>query len=241
MSDIFHEVEEEVRQERLREWWKKYGDYAVAAALVVVAGVAAYKGWQYYDQRERLKASADFQSAMQIAQVGQNDIAAQSFGKIAKKAPSGYAAIAQLAQADELQASGRLNDAVALYMKVAESDKAGLGAVARMRAAWAQADTASADTLKELLAPLNDGKSQWRFMARELLAYKAMHSGNVEEARRAYKALAAENDAPAGVRQRAEALLSMIETSGGKDFGTVPPPPQPAAPQTAAPQEAAKP
>lgn len=230
MSDIFHEVEEEVRQERLREWWKKYGDYVIAGVSVVVIGVAGYKLWQYYDQRERLKAASEYQSAMQIAQVGQDDIAAQAFAKIAKKAPSGYSEVAALAQADELLASGRVKDAAALYLKIADSNKTGLGQVARMRAAWAEADTVSADKLKELLAPLNDGKSQWRFMAQELLAYKALASGKTDEAHTAYKALAAEKDASAGIRQRAEALLTMLESSGGKDFGTVPPPPKPTAP-----------
>lgn len=236
MSDIFHEVEEEVRQERLRQWWKKYGDYVIAGVSVLVIGIAGYKLWQNWDQRERLKASSEFQSAVQMSQVGQSDIAAQAYGKIAQKAPGGYALVAELAQADELQSSGHINDAVAIYMKLADKDKTGLGAVARMRAAWAQADTISADKLKELVAPLNDGKSEWRFMAQELLAYRAMHDGQTAAALAAYKSLANDTNTPATIRQRAQALVSMIETSGGKDFGTVPPPPKPEAPNAAAEQ-----
>lgn len=231
MSDIFHEVEEEVRQERLQQWWKKYGDYVIAGVSVVVIGVAGYKLWQYYDQRERVKASSEYQAAMQISQAGQNDLAAQSYAQIAKKAPSGYALIAQLSQADELLASGRTNDAVALYTKLMDNDKAGLGQVARMRAAWAQADKLSTEQLKTLLAPLNDGKSQWRFMAQELLAYRAMHDGRTAESLAAYKTLAADKDAPASLRQRAEAMASLLQTSGDKDYGTVPLPPKPEAPQ----------
>ncbi|GAA0543421.1 hypothetical protein FHS83_000383 [Rhizomicrobium palustre] len=230
MSDIFHEVEEEVRQERLRLWWKKYGDYVIAGVSVVVIGIAGYKLWQTWDQRERLKASANFQSAIQMSQAGQSDLAAQAYGNIAKKAPGGYALIAQLAQADELQASGRINDAVAIYMKLADTTKGGLGDVARMRAAWAQADTASTQKLKDLLAPLNDGKSQWRFMAQELIAYRAMHDDKAKEALTIYKSLAADTNAPGSIRQRAGALASMIETSGGKDFGSVPEAAKPALP-----------
>ena len=229
MSDIFHEVEEEVRQERLRQWWKKYGDYVIAGVSVVVIGVAGYKLWQTWEQKERLKASLQFQSAVQISQAGQSDLAAQAYAQIAKKAPGGYALIAQLSQADELQSSGRVNDAMAIYMKLADTDKAGLGQVARMRAAWAQADTISTEKLKALVAPLNDGKSQWRFMAQELLAYRAMHDGQMAAALAAYKTLQTDKDAPGSIRQRAEAMVGMIETSGGRDFGTVPPPPKPEA------------
>ena len=234
MSDIFHEVEEEVRQERLQKWWKKYGDFVIAGVSVVVIGVAGYKLWQRYEEQQQIKAASEFQSAQMMSQAGQSDIAAQSYASIAKHAPGGYALIAQLAQADEMLSSGRTNDAVALYMKLADSDKAGLGQVARMRAAWAQADTLSVDALKALVAPLNDGKSQWRFMATELLAYRAMRDGKPAESLATYKILAADKDAPASLRQRAEAMVTLIETSGGKDFGTVPPPPKPTVQQETA-------
>ncbi|MEI9929239.1 MAG: hypothetical protein WDM89_01380 [Rhizomicrobium sp.] len=40
MSDIFHEVEEDVRRERFEKLWKQYGDYAVAALAVVILAIA---------------------------------------------------------------------------------------------------------------------------------------------------------------------------------------------------------
>jgi hypothetical protein len=227
VSDIFREVEEEVRQERLQQWWKKYGNFVVAGVSILVIAVAGWKLWERYDQQQRMKASGQIESAAAMSAAGQADLAAQAYAQIAKKAPSGYALLAQLSQADEMLASGRTNDAVALYMKVAESDKAGIGQVARMRAAWAQGDKLSSEELKTLLAPLNDGKSEWRFMARELLAYRALHDNAADAAGKEFAALAADKDAPASLRQRAEAMATLIRTSGGKDYGTVPPPAKP--------------
>jgi hypothetical protein len=231
VSDIFREVEEEVRQERLQKWWKKYGDYVIAGISVVVIGVAGWKLWQHWEQQQRLKASSQYESALQISAAGQNDLAAQAYGQIAKKAPGGYAAVAQLAEADELAAIGQVNDAVALYMKVAKKDSGGLGQVARMRAAWAQGDKLSTAELKVLLGPLNDGKSQWRFLAQELLAYRAYHDGQIGDALTEYRSIAAAAEAPSSLRQRATAMAALIATSGGKDYGKVPEPPKPAAVQ----------
>lgn len=227
MSDIFREVEEEVRQERLQKWWKKYGDYMIAGVSAVVIVVAGWKLWQHYEQQQRLKASSQYEAALQMSAAGQNDLAGQAFAQIAKKAPSGYAVVSQLAQADELLASGRTNDAIALYMKLAEKDKAGLGKVARMRAAWAQADVLPTDALRTLLAPLNDGKSQWRFLAQELLAYRVYKDGKTDQALTEYKNLAAATLAPGTLRQRAQAMATLIQTSGGVDYGKVPPPATP--------------
>ena len=41
VSDIFHEVDEEVRREQLKKLWDRYGNYVVAAAFLLVAAVAA--------------------------------------------------------------------------------------------------------------------------------------------------------------------------------------------------------
>jgi hypothetical protein len=229
VSDIFREVEEDVRRERLEKLWKKYGDYVIAVILVIVIGVAGFKLWQYYDAKQRLKASAAYAAAVQLSASGNNAEAAQAFASIARKAPSGYAAIARLAEADALLASGNTNDAVALYQTIMAKDKTELGEVARIRAAWALADTSSRSDLQTLLNPLIDPESPWRFMAREILAYRDFRDGAAKQAQSEYASLAADPNAPEVLRQRAKAMATLIRTGGGENYGTVPPPAEPAA------------
>ncbi len=49
MSDIFREVEEDVRRERLEKLWKPYGDYVIAAGRGRLLGIGGYKLWQRYE------------------------------------------------------------------------------------------------------------------------------------------------------------------------------------------------
>jgi hypothetical protein len=232
VSDIFREVEEEVRQERLQKWWKKYGDYVIAGISAIAITVAGYKLWQHYQEQQRLKASSQYQSATQLLTTGQYDLATQAYAQIAKNSPSGYSHLARLSQADSLLAQGKTDEAVAVYTALMNDDKAGIGEVARIRAAWAQADTKSTNDLRTLLAPINDDKSGWRFMAREILAYRTYRDGKTKEAQKEFETLASSADAPASLRQRAAAMATLIRTSGGENFGTVPPPvpPKPVAP-----------
>ena len=102
MSDIFREVEEDVRRERLEKWWKKYGDYVIAGVSVIVIGVAGCKLWQHYEEQQRLKASSRIPSALQISAPGRAIWRRKPIAQIAKNAPSGYAMVAKLAQADAL-------------------------------------------------------------------------------------------------------------------------------------------
>ena len=227
MSDIFREVEEDVRRERLEKLWKQYGDYVIAGVAVIVVGVAGYKLWQHYEAQQLAKASVAYSAAIELINSDRNTEAAQVFAKIAKNAPSGYAAIAKLAEADALMADGRAADGVALYKSIAEKDKTELGDLARVRAAWALADSASKSDMQTLLAPLTDAKSSWRFMAQEIFAYCDFRDGAMKAAQSEYESIAAEPEAPATLRQRATAMVSLIRAGGGANYGTVPPLPKP--------------
>jgi len=224
VTDIFREVEEDVRRERFERLWKQYGDYIFAAVALIAIAVAGYKLWTRYDTQQRENASKTFMTAQDAAESGNGAAAEAMFGKLAQSGPSGYAAVAKLAEANSLMVANRRSDAVALYKSIAEKDRSPIGQVARMRAAWAMADFAPRGEIEGLLAPLNVESSAWRFLAREVLAYSDYRSGALQQAQREYAALAKETEAPSGVRERSAAMASFLKTGGERNFGTVPQP-----------------
>ena len=236
MSDIFHEVEEDVRRERFEKLWKQYGDYAIAAVAVIIIAVAGFKFWQRYETQQRLNASSAFFAAQQMAASGDGAAGAAAYASMVKNAPRGYAAVGQLAEADALYAAGNNADAIALYKKIAENSSSPLAPVARVRAAWATVDTAPKSEIEALLAPLNDNTSAWRFVAREILAYADYHSVEMTAAGKEFASLAAEKDASETIQARAKAMADFIKAGGDKNFGIVPRP----APALPAPADAAK-
>jgi hypothetical protein len=227
VTDIFHEVEEEVRRERFEKLWKEYGDYIVAAAAFVVIGAAGWQLWRYYEHREVLRASNEYIAAQQVLESGQLPAAGEAFGKLAASAPSGYTQVARLQEAGALQASGRTDDAVKLYMEVANGGDEVLAGVARIRAAWATADTASRSALQTTLGSTLDPSSAWNTMAREILAYSDFRSGNTKAAADAYKRLSTEKSLPESMHQRIAAMATFLSAGGAQNFGTMPPPPAP--------------
>ena len=232
MTDIFREVEEDVRRERFEKLWKQYGDYFIALVAAVVIAVAGFELWQRYESQERLKASAVFKAALQLAQSGNSAAAAQNFATLAKNAPGGYAGVARLAQADALLSAGDRSEAVAIYESIAAKDDSLLGAIARIRAGWALVETVPKSDLETLLAPLTDPTSPWKYMAREILAYSDYHAGRFKQAQSEFQTLSAESDAPGAMRSRSLAMAALLKTGGDKNAGTVPPPPKPTLPAT---------
>ncbi len=221
MSDIFREVEEDVRKERLEKIWKTYGDFVIALMALIIIGVAGYELWLRYESGQRATASGSFVTAQHISNPVE---AAAAMETLTKSAPSGYGELAKLGQADALSAAGKSPDAVSLYKQIADADAGPLGATARLRAAWLLADTAPRADLTTLLAPLDTATSPWRDMAREVLAYSDYKAGKTMVAGSAFAALASDPDAPDALKTRAKAFAAFLQGGGARDFGTVPPP-----------------
>ena len=130
MSDIFREVEEDVRKERLQKLWKAYGDYAIALIALIVLSVAGYELWQRYEESQRAKASAEFVTAQHVNNAAQS---VASFDSLSKTAPGGYGELAKLAEADAMPAAGQTQSAIGLYKDIANSDSGPVGATALAR------------------------------------------------------------------------------------------------------------
>lgn len=234
MSDIFREVAEDVRRERLLKIWKTYGDYIVAAGVLALAGIAAFELWQHHEAGERAKAAAGLIAAERITNPTQ---AADAFDTLAKSAPKGYALVARLSTANAMFASGQGKNAIDLYKQIAKDDDGPIGAVARLRAAWALADTAPRGELVELLAPLGQADNAWGPMVREVLAYADYRALDLKGAQMKYQLLAADAEAPEALRARARAMAQFIRQGGAANFGKVPQP-VPTAPASAPPAKA---
>jgi hypothetical protein len=236
VSDIFREVEEDVRRERLEKLWKAYGNYAMVALVLLFAGIAGWQVWERHETAERQKVADAFIAAQRISNP---QAAASTFADLAKTAPKGYAQVARLSQAGAMLASGQRDGAIDLYKQIAKDDSGVIGSVARLRAAWALAENASRTELAELLKPLDQPGNAWRPNAREVLAYADYRAMDSKSALKKYSELASDPESPEGLRNRAEAMAAFLKNGGAVNYGTVPAdaaPPAPAANQTTAPQ-----
>jgi hypothetical protein len=222
LSDIFQEVEEEVRRERLEKIWKEYGDYIVAGVALIVIAIAGFELWQRYELNQQQKASIEYDQATQLAATDPAS-AIPKLEELSKTAPPGYALLARFTEADALLANGERDKAIDIFKSISSDRNEIIGNAARLRAAWAIVESAPRETIAGLVQPLNDPGSAWRFMAREVLAYADYRSREFDTAGREYQALADDGKAPSTVRVRAKAMASLIKAGGISEFGTVPP------------------
>jgi hypothetical protein len=224
VSDIFHEVEEDVRRERYEQIWKKYGNYIIIAAALLVAAVAGYQAWQRYDLTQRQKISDRYREASQSAQTGNLPKAEADFAALAKDAPSGYATLAKFHLAGAYLAQGKRDPAVALLRELTASSDPIVSSTARLRLAWTNADASPKADIVSILQPLNADDSPWRFAAREVLAYVDLKDGARAQALAEYQKLAQETEAPASLRQRASGISEYLRANPDAGISAAAPP-----------------
>lgn len=219
MSDIFREVEEDVRRERLERFWKRYGYYLIALVVLILAAVGAWGYWQHLQTQQRLEASQAYAAAQRITDPAQS---VSAFAEIAKNSSGGYKLLARMSEANALYATGQIKSAVDIYREIGNSDRGEIGNAARLRAAWIISATASRADLEGLLAPLNRDDSAWQPMAHEVLAFSDYRASKIAASAKAFRALSENARAPEALRNRARAMALFLENGAGADIGTVP-------------------
>ena len=217
MADIFHEVDEEVRRDQLKKLWDRYSIYVIALAVLIVGGIAAWRGYEYWENKKAAAAGSAFEAAMTLSESGKHAEAEVAFAKIAGDAPAGYRTLARLQAAAEL-AQDKPADAVKAYDALAADGSLGatIQDLAALRAAMLAVDTAPLADMTRRLEPLTGQGRTFRHSARELLALSAWRNHDFSTARRYVDMIAADAESPPGARARAEVLSALIAADGNK-------------------------
>jgi hypothetical protein len=215
VADIFQEVDEEVRREQFKKLWERYGSYAIAACILIVAGVGAWRGYDWWETKKAAEAGAAFEQAVTLAEAGKHEEAEAAFAKLATGASGGYRVLARLREAAELARTDN-KAAVAAYDEIAADKSVGqvIQDVAAVRAGFLMVDGAPYGEMRTRLEPLIGPERAFRHSARELLALSAWKAGDMGAARKWTDAIMSDPQTPAGTRSRTQVLSELIAASG---------------------------
>ena len=211
MSELFDEVDEDVRRDQLKKLWDKYSIYIIALALLIIAAVGGWRGYQYLEAKKAAEAGAAFDRAVELAEQNKHSEAEAAFNSLAATAPSGYRMLARLREAAEV--AGRDPQAAVKMYDDISADRS-VGAVeqdlAKVRAAGLLLETATYPTMLQRLEASTTPAATFRHSARELLALSAWRANDTTAARKWLDLIANDGETPSGLRSRAEALQALL-------------------------------
>ena len=212
MSDIFREVEEDLRHDRIKEAWDKYGNYLIAFAVLIAVVTGGYQFWQKVQLDNRNAQADQYLSAIELLQTGSGEAARDALTAIQETGSGGYKALASFQMAalhvreDDLESAIKAYDSISAQSGIDQS----LKDLAKIKAAQLLMDTGSRADLEARIGSLTVESNSWRFTAREILAFVAFRDGDVRTAYDEYNDLSQEPGLTPELRQRVEEMRLVI-------------------------------
>ncbi|AXS40716.1 tetratricopeptide repeat protein [Breoghania sp. L-A4] len=215
MADIFREVDEDLRRDRLGRLWSRFAPYIIGVAVLIVAGTAGFRGWEAWQAQRAETAGDAFLAALEEADAG-NHAKAREMLTDMNDATGGYPLLARMRAAAELAAEGDAAAAVSEFDAIANDRSASSvnRDLARVRAGYLALDLEDRSSVEARVSIVTDGNHALRHSAREIMALAAWKAGDAKTASTWVSEIQADTETPADVVNRARVLESLLAAAG---------------------------
>lgn len=217
MSDdsFLREVEEELRSDKMRAFWRKYAPFIIGGAVLIVVAVAANETWNWWRASTAAAASDRYYQAIELARTGDYDAAETALAEIAADGPDGYATLAQFRQAAILDQEGDAEAALAAYDALASRVQSPhLRELALVLGAYTAVDTGTVGDVETRAGGLVSEDHPMRNLAREALGLAHYKAGDYDAARALFEEIAADANAGQDIQLRAMVYLEQLASVG---------------------------
>lgn len=207
MADIFDEIDEDLKRDQMQLLWARYGKVVMATVVAIVMLVAVRQGYTAWQTSQAEASASAYQQALQS-----DDVAGALEAQLGKLS-DGYEMLAQFQIAAEQATNDNFAAAEARYLTLASDES--LDTLYQQAAILLSVMVAPKDSdvsaLEARLHDLEIAAGPWQAMALETGAGLALRYGNKDSAVSKYKRLTEMADVPAGLRQRAERMIIILD------------------------------
>ncbi len=209
MADIFDEIDEELKRDKVHLLWARYGKFAIAGVAAVILSVGSAQGFKAW-KTKRVETAAN---AYQLA-LDSNDVVA-SFEQAMADLTEGYKMLAQFRVAAAKGAGGDSEGAVSDYMTLAQEKaiKPIYQQVALLLAVMNAPDGTDPKQLQDQLARLTATPGPWQGLALEHSAALDLEKNNPEAALEKFESILGLAEIPPELRKRATELVKILKSA----------------------------
>ncbi|MBO6549754.1 MAG: tetratricopeptide repeat protein [Rhizobiales bacterium] len=213
-DNVFREVDEELRRERLEKLWEKYGTIVIGAIALLILGVAGSIWWQNQQVSKRQAAGDQFIQALRDVAKADTDKADEKFKALIESSPKGYEIMSRLHLASNLAAKGQTGEAEILYKKVTLNPSADkiLRDYAKLNLAILKLENATYEETSKALSEFTKAGAIWQNTANEVVALAAFKEGKFDTAKTKFSDILTNKSTPSALKRRAQIMMDVISS-----------------------------
>jgi hypothetical protein len=222
VSDVFEQVEEELRSERYKRLARTWLPVVGGVLLVALIAALSWWGWQTMETSKADKASIAYERGLEAMQANNPVGADAAFVQAAKEGNGAYKSLALQHRAGIALDAGRDTEALALMDEAAKASRDPLFAdAAAFKSLLLAMDIETLEQVQARAKALSGEKRPFNAFAREAEALALLQNGKVNEAKDILAILKNDLDTPQVVSRRAQLALDAIESGGAANIQAI--------------------
>jgi hypothetical protein len=222
ITDTFvREVDENLRRDQLRDFFKAYGNWLIFAVILFLATSGGFIWWKQHQVKEHEGQVEKLAQVYKDIGAGNAGQAPKQLDELSKSGAKAVRASAQFARAALALQQNDAKLATATYKSIA--DDSGLPKpyrdAALIRQTALEFDQMKPDEVIVRLAPLAKPGEPWFGTAGELTALAMVKQGKKQEAGQLYAAIAKDSGVPQTIRARAVQIAGTLGVDASNAIG----------------------
>ena len=210
MSDILRQVDEELRQDRLLNLWRRYRLYLIGGLILLISSVLGYQinnsvNQSFYeDEVEKYISTSDISDFNQ---------AIENLGEITNSNQLLISGIAQIKIAILLMENGKIQESKAKLLEIVNEDKTDtiLTDLAIYFYLMSSLNDIPMDEINTYLTINKLENSSLKYLFKETIAIKNLLAGNIKISKEKFNELLSDENAPRDIVVRAAKFLDTIK------------------------------
>lgn len=212
---LLREVDEELRGDRMRALWKRFGPYIIGAAVAIVLVVAVNEGWSWWQNSNAARSSDQFYAALRLAEGSDVATAQAALDKVIAEGSGGYPTLAHFRKAGLLAKDGKTAEAVAAYDALATAEtNPRIRELALVLGAYLLVDGGDVAAVQQRVVGLLTPENPMRNAAREALGLTQYKAGDVNAALATFEQIVADPQASQDLLERIRMYVGQLVSEG---------------------------
>ena len=212
---LFQEINEELKNEKMLKFWKKYGVIAMVIVIVALTCAVSYESLVAWHNKKAQAWANTYSQAYNLQIQGDYDGSLAIFKDMAEKNDGIYRDLAKMQTVNILLAQNKIDDACKALQDYINDEDANqsLREMAIIKLVSYKLENAPAEEINALLEPVLAANGKFVNTAKEMKAMLAIREGNTAQAQEIYAEILNSQNLPETLKIRTQNMLAALNES----------------------------